>query len=115
MTGHWRGLPIYVLHLLLSCCSRNAAVRPLLGRTLSSIDTDTLSSPKKNSSYVLKLENNNNVEYYGDFTIGNQTLPSIYDTGSFEVLTLSTLCESCDRGGPVYDRKTSKTFEPGSG
>lgn len=96
------------------CAVPNAAVHTLRRPALPSMNSHMSSSPQKDSSYVLKLKNNGNVEYFGDFTIGNQVLPAIYDTGSFEVLTISTLCESCDRDGAVYDRKASKTFHSGS-
>lgn len=54
----------------------------------------------------LRLSNHFNVQYNGRFTIGDQELPMIYDTGSFEVpasleldlwqvLVLSTKCRSC--------------------
>lgn len=100
--------------LLLTCFSLNVAVRrvrPLLSGAHSLVNSNASSSPDEN--YVVKLNNNGNIEYWGDFTFGRQTLPAIYDTGSFEVLTLSTLCESCPRDGPVYDRKASKSFKSG--
>lgn len=54
----------------------------------------------------MRLSNHFNVQYNGRFTIGDQELPMIYDTGSFEVpasleldlwqvLVLSTKCRSC--------------------
>ena len=54
----------------------------------------------------MRLSNHFNVQYSGRFTIGDQELPMIYDTGSFEVpasleldlwqvLVLSTKCRSC--------------------
>jgi hypothetical protein len=61
--------------------------------------------------YKLKLNNHLNVQYSGDFTIGGQPLPVIYDTGSFEVLVLSRHCNSVPSNLKVYDSSTSKSFE----
>lgn len=41
------------------------------------------------------LLKNTKVQYFADITIGDQTFPAIYDTGSFEILVLSTRCERC--------------------
>lgn len=99
-----------IVLFLLCCVLSNAAVRSLRKAALRS-KSKALLVVEDTPSYVLKLSNNNNVEYVGDFTFGTQTLQAIYDTGSFEVVTLSTLCKACDREGAVYDRKKSETFE----
>eukprot|EP00930_Biecheleria_cincta_P104015 TRINITY_DN96148_c0_g1_i1.p1 TRINITY_DN96148_c0_g1~~TRINITY_DN96148_c0_g1_i1.p1 ORF type:complete len:461 (-),score=88.99 TRINITY_DN96148_c0_g1_i1:54-1436(-) len=62
------------------------------------------------SNYDLKLDNHLNVQYSGKFTIGEQELPVIYDTGSFEVLVLSTLCTACQRSLQMYDSKHSLSY-----
>lgn len=62
------------------------------------------------SDYALKLDNHLNVQYSGQFTIGEQELPMIYDTGSFEVLVLSTLCSSCQKSLEMYDSKHSSSY-----
>merc|ERR1719160_1079331 len=64
-------------------------------------------------AYKLKLNNYMNVQYYADFTVGGQTLPAIYDTGSFEVIVLSELCTSCTTTVPIYNSELSTTFDPG--
>merc|ERR1719160_1401335 len=64
-------------------------------------------------TYKLKLNNYMNVQYYADFTVGGQTLPAIYDTGSFEIIVLSELCTSCTTTVPVYNAELSSTFQPG--
>jgi len=65
--------------------------------------------------YSMKLVNFQNVQYFGTFTAGNQELPVIYDTGSFEVILLSTLCTDCEAGPAMYDAKSSPTFDAGDG
>jgi hypothetical protein len=48
--------------------------------------------------------------------LGNQALPVIYDTGSFEIIVLSTLCEACRSTGlAMYDNKMSSSFAPSGG
>lgn len=64
-------------------------------------------------SYKLQLNNYMNVQYYADFTVGGQTIPAIYDTGSFEVIVLSELCQSCRTSVPVYNAELSTSFQPG--
>jgi len=64
-------------------------------------------------TYKLKLNNYMNVQYYGDFTVGGQTIPAIYDTGSFEVIVLSELCTSCKATVPIYNAELSSSFQPG--
>lgn len=60
--------------------------------------------------YSIRLNNHFNVQYSGRFTIGDQELPMIYDTGSFEVLVLSTKCTSCVKSLSMYDYKQSHSF-----
>lgn len=61
----------------------------------------------------LKLTNFQNVQYMGDFYIGGQNMPVIYDTGSFEIIVLSDLCKTCETSGPIYRSSQSSTFNPG--
>jgi len=63
----------------------------------------------------MKLRNFQNVQYFGTFTAGDQELPVIYDTGSFDVILLSTLCTNCAQGPAMYDQKKSMTFDNGDG
>eukprot|EP00439_Symbiodinium_sp_Y106_P030862 s1077_g3.t1 len=51
------------------------------------------------------LDNHLNVQYSGE-----QELPVIYDTGSFEVLVLSTKCNTCVKTLSMYDYKKSSSF-----
>jgi len=68
------------------------------------------SATQNNADYNLRLDNFNNVQYSAPLSIGGQTLPVIYDTGSFEILVLSKLCKSCEARHAVYDNKLSSSF-----
>jgi hypothetical protein len=56
------------------------------------------------------MANFQNTQYYGDIVVGGQVLQGIYDTGSFELLVLSTRCTSCYR--TAYDHTKSSTYVP---
>eukprot|EP00933_Yihiella_yeosuensis_P026834 TRINITY_DN20845_c0_g1_i1.p1 TRINITY_DN20845_c0_g1~~TRINITY_DN20845_c0_g1_i1.p1 ORF type:complete len:535 (-),score=98.59 TRINITY_DN20845_c0_g1_i1:86-1690(-) len=68
---------------------------------------------KLETEYTVRLNNHLNVQYSGDFSIGGQAIPVIYDTGSFEVLVLSTRCLACNKHLQMYNDKNSSTFKPG--
>jgi len=51
----------------------------------------------------------------GELTVGGQSLPVVYDTGSFEVIVMSDLCTSCEVGGPIYSSSQSASFHEGTG
>lgn len=69
------------------------------------------SSAKVSAGYQLQLDNFQNVQYMGPISIGGQTLPVIYDTGSFEILVLSTLCAKCSGGtAALYDSSKSSSY-----
>eukprot|EP00933_Yihiella_yeosuensis_P021000 TRINITY_DN1672_c0_g1_i1.p1 TRINITY_DN1672_c0_g1~~TRINITY_DN1672_c0_g1_i1.p1 ORF type:complete len:454 (-),score=86.63 TRINITY_DN1672_c0_g1_i1:154-1515(-) len=61
----------------------------------------------------IDLNNYNNVQYSGPFSMGGQSIPVIYDTGSFEVIALSTECHECPKQLTMYDEGASKTFRKG--
>eukprot|EP00933_Yihiella_yeosuensis_P060472 TRINITY_DN63233_c0_g1_i1.p1 TRINITY_DN63233_c0_g1~~TRINITY_DN63233_c0_g1_i1.p1 ORF type:complete len:439 (-),score=76.52 TRINITY_DN63233_c0_g1_i1:70-1386(-) len=63
--------------------------------------------------YSVKLQNRANVQYSGDFTFGTESIPVVYDTGSFEVLVLSEDCQKCSKSLRRYNQKLSKTFVMG--
>lgn len=70
-----------------------------------------------NSDVWVRLNNFQNVQYMGPLIIGGQTLPVVYDTGSFEMVIMSDYCEEpgCSRpAGPVYSSSKSTTFKVGS-
>lgn len=68
-----------------------------------------------NEAYVVPLTNHQNVQYTAPIDVGGQQLPVIYDTGSFEVIVLSTLCPQCAQDHEVYDRSKSSSFATGAG
>lgn len=63
---------------------------------------------KHDMVYKQPLENFQNAQYYGDMEIGGQKIKGIFDTGSFELLVLSSRCTSCRRH--PYDYALSKTY-----
>jgi hypothetical protein len=65
---------------------------------------------KSNEVFWLRLDNFNNVQYSAPLSVGGQTLPVIYDTGSFEILVLSKLCHTCEARHAVYDQGKSTSF-----
>eukprot|EP00747_Dinoflagellata_sp_TGD_P167414 gnl/TRDRNA2_/TRDRNA2_191812_c0_seq1.p1 gnl/TRDRNA2_/TRDRNA2_191812_c0~~gnl/TRDRNA2_/TRDRNA2_191812_c0_seq1.p1 ORF type:complete len:451 (+),score=72.95 gnl/TRDRNA2_/TRDRNA2_191812_c0_seq1:102-1454(+) len=73
------------------------------------------SVPSTRPDYTIKLDNHENVQYTAPFTLGDQTLPVIYDTGSFEVLVLSAECKTCSSTLEMYDRMKSGTYKAGDG
>lgn len=77
------------------------------GSTNEAVDQE-FTTPSKD--YSIELSNHFNVQYSGRFTIGDQELPMIYDTGSFEVLVLSTKCTNCVKTLSMYDYKKSHSF-----
>lgn len=78
------------------------------GDPVAQIDAQEFRTP--NREYSVKFDNHFNVQYSGSFTIGEQELQMIYDTGSFEVLVLSTLCRSCRRSLEMFDSKHSPSY-----
>jgi len=62
------------------------------------------------------LKNFQNIQYYGPMLIGGQNLPVVYDTGSFEIVIMSDLCDGCSLpGSAIYSSGKSTTFKAGSG
>jgi len=63
----------------------------------------------------LTLHSPNGMQFFGEITIGEQTLSALYDTGSFDVITVSDLCGPCKvpRELKLYSNQTSMSFEKG--
>lgn len=61
----------------------------------------------------LKLANHWGVQYVAPVSIGGQTLQAVYDTGSFEVMAVSSQCASCKTKMARYDNRSSATFWAG--
>jgi len=55
-----------------------------------------------------RLENYEEVQYHGSLQLGGQDIRAIYDTGSFDILVVSTRCPQCR--GAVYNPGASPTF-----
>jgi len=72
-------------------------------------------SNQTNVDFEMTLNNFQNVQYSAPLTLGGQTLPVIYDTGSFEILVLSSLCTSCSSNQIVYNGAQSHSFVEGDG
>jgi len=64
---------------------------------------------------TIRLKNIKDLQYHGEITIGGQSLLAVYDTGSFDVVTLSTMCATCQSGATLYDSRKSSSFISGGG
>eukprot|EP00427_Karlodinium_veneficum_P022085 CAMPEP_0169105490 /NCGR_PEP_ID=MMETSP1015-20121227/23824_1 /TAXON_ID=342587 /ORGANISM="Karlodinium micrum, Strain CCMP2283" /LENGTH=450 /DNA_ID=CAMNT_0009166853 /DNA_START=70 /DNA_END=1419 /DNA_ORIENTATION=+ len=97
--------------------ARGVALCCLLDPTNAALlrHASTQKDVKRNVDYEVTLANFNNVQYSGIFSLGGQSLPVVYDTGSFEILVLSTLCTSCSPTLAKYDSSRSGTFVSAGG
>lgn len=64
--------------------------------------------------YRQELHNEGDAQYTGEVVIGNQSLQAVVDTGSFDLVVFSTLCQLCGDPDKLYDEEKSSTFEPGN-
>eukprot|EP00448_Togula_jolla_P039283 CAMPEP_0170624798 /NCGR_PEP_ID=MMETSP0224-20130122/30420_1 /TAXON_ID=285029 /ORGANISM="Togula jolla, Strain CCCM 725" /LENGTH=303 /DNA_ID=CAMNT_0010951335 /DNA_START=38 /DNA_END=945 /DNA_ORIENTATION=- len=63
----------------------------------------------------IPLTNRDDVEYTAKVSIGGQELDAILDTGSFDVVVLSTDCDwACGNVNKLYNHKKSHTYEEGT-
>lgn len=71
----------------------------------------------ENHRKTLKLELHNayNVQYFMDISVGGQALPALVDTGSWDVMVLSSLCQACKTSAKLFDSSASATFIRGDG
>jgi len=97
----------WALLAVLLRCSLRVDAASLRHSTIQNKNEDI---QNKSADYNLRLNNFNNVQYSAPMTVGGQTLPVIYDTGSFEILVLSKLCTSCEARHSVYDNAISSSF-----
>jgi hypothetical protein len=67
--------------------------------------------------YKLTLHNYKGVQYFAPITFNDQKLSAVYDTGSFEVMAMSSMCAACRVPPPQmkYDNRSSSTFVKGGG
>lgn len=69
------------------------------------------SNSQVQKTFRQELHNYQDVQYFADFTIGNQSIAGIFDTGSFELLVRSTRCDACVHPTPPYNRMLSKSYK----
>jgi len=69
---------------------------------------------ERRSDLKLRLANFDGVQYSAALSLGEQTLPVIYDTGSFEIIVLSTLCRTCHQDS-IYNSSKSSSFMAADG
>lgn len=60
--------------------------------------------------YRQRLRNFHNVQYHADLEIGGQVVSGIFDTGSFDLVVVSTRCKKCPE--PEYNHSASSTYVP---
>jgi hypothetical protein len=65
---------------------------------------------ERKQSFKQTLHNYMNVQYFADFDIGGQKISGIFDTGSFELLVRSTMCDQCVHPTPAYDHLKSASY-----
>mmetsp|Transcript_27566 Transcript_27566/g.79188 ORF Transcript_27566/g.79188 Transcript_27566/m.79188 type:complete len:687 (-) Transcript_27566:457-2517(-) len=63
-------------------------------------------------SYRQAMVNFGDVQYISYITIGRQTISGILDTGSFELIVFSAVCQSCGQAAK-YDAALSKSYTAG--
>lgn len=62
---------------------------------------------------VLEMSNYLGVQYIAPITIGSQALSAVYDTGSFDIMAVSTGCTVCKSSLRAYNNANSSTFASG--
>ncbi|CAK0811155.1 unnamed protein product, partial [Prorocentrum cordatum] len=63
-------------------------------------------------AYRQRLRNLQDIQYFGEVKVGNQTLEGLFDTGSFELLVFGEGCTTCGSSG-VYKHSLSSSFTAG--
>eukprot|EP00929_Paragymnodinium_shiwhaense_P015924 TRINITY_DN124006_c0_g1_i1.p1 TRINITY_DN124006_c0_g1~~TRINITY_DN124006_c0_g1_i1.p1 ORF type:complete len:462 (+),score=38.74 TRINITY_DN124006_c0_g1_i1:61-1446(+) len=95
---------------------RNRDVRDFAsGRVLSLKSRVNAPKGTGDDTVRLRLDNHLGVQYSGPVTMGGQTLQAVYDTGSFEILAMSTHCRACQSHLKLYNNETSESFRLASG
>eukprot|EP00448_Togula_jolla_P013089 CAMPEP_0170600184 /NCGR_PEP_ID=MMETSP0224-20130122/17202_1 /TAXON_ID=285029 /ORGANISM="Togula jolla, Strain CCCM 725" /LENGTH=558 /DNA_ID=CAMNT_0010924899 /DNA_START=27 /DNA_END=1700 /DNA_ORIENTATION=- len=83
------------------------------GRGIAGVKLSTLQFQKTVERVTLR--NNFDVEYTAEITVGGEKLNAVLDTGSFDVVILSTECDySCGDVGLLYNEQRSSTFQSGN-
>jgi hypothetical protein len=73
----------------------------------------TSSSRSSHGSYRQEMHNLGDVQFTADISVGGQVLRGILDTGSFELLVLSSDCDVCGSPEHLYSRDMSDDYEEG--
>jgi hypothetical protein len=63
-------------------------------------------------AYRQRLRNLQDIQYFGEVKVGDQTLEGLFDTGSFELLVFGEECGTCGSSA-VYKHRLSHTFSAG--
>jgi len=58
--------------------------------------------PKSRVSYWQELRNVADTQYYGNISVGGQVLEAVFDTGSLELIVISSRCEHCGDESRLY-------------
>eukprot|EP00448_Togula_jolla_P039142 CAMPEP_0170621722 /NCGR_PEP_ID=MMETSP0224-20130122/28751_1 /TAXON_ID=285029 /ORGANISM="Togula jolla, Strain CCCM 725" /LENGTH=550 /DNA_ID=CAMNT_0010947997 /DNA_START=68 /DNA_END=1721 /DNA_ORIENTATION=- len=81
----------------------------LVGRKGSSANTSSSGTSRT------PLTNHDDIEYTAQVSLGGMNLDAVLDTGSFDVVILSTECDwACGDVSLLYDHKKSHTYEEGT-
>jgi len=84
-------------------------VAPPMAATEVAADRSCLPS----GAYRQKLQNLQDLQYYGRMRLGSQEILGIIDTGSFELVVFSKNCKTCGTAA-AFDEKSSSTFQFGN-
>jgi len=60
-----------------------------------------------------EMYNHDDLQYYGNITVGSQVITAIFDTGSFELVIFERDCSGCGMAG-MYSRNLSSTHISGT-
>jgi len=84
---------------------------------LADADVATTSDYASAAEFRLTLSNYKGVQYTAPITLNNQKLHAVYDTGSFEVMAMSTKCTVCKVPATEtkYNSLLSQSFLKGDG
>lgn len=64
--------------------------------------------------YRKSMMNDHDMQYFMEVTVGGQALNGIVDTGSFDVVVMSSTCETCGPQSVLYNPQASHTYEESS-
>lgn len=91
----------------------SSAIWPFDVRRAHSLRRANVSKNVGQQTLQLELVNHVGMQYSAPITLGNQRLLAVYDTGSFEIMAISSHCVDCNSSLPLYSSETSETFQRG--